>query len=85
MTLERKHTLVRLVTGGILGLLAISLLGGLLNGMDLSEACRTAVDFTHKVIETTRERSADIRFGPKFEVHLPELARIMEDFRAGTV
>ena len=53
--------------------------------MDLSEACRTAVDFTHKVIETTRERSADIRFGPKFEVHLPELARIMEDFRAGAV
>ena len=33
MTLERKHTLVRLVTGGILGLLAISLLGGLLNGL----------------------------------------------------
>ena len=33
MTLERKHTLVRLVTGGVLGLLAISLLGGLLNGL----------------------------------------------------
>ena len=31
--MERKHTLVRLVTGGILGLLAISLLGGLLNGL----------------------------------------------------
>ncbi|MCI9256754.1 pyridoxamine kinase [Acutalibacter sp.] len=66
-------------------LFSSTLLGGLLNGMDLSEACRTAVDFTHKVIETTRERSADIRFGPKFEVHLPELARIMEDFRAGAV
>lgn len=59
------------------------LLGALLNGMDLSAACRTAVEFTHKVIETTREYSPDVRFGPKFEVHLPELARVMEEFRAG--
>ena len=46
MTLERKHTLVRLVTGGILGLLAISLLGGLLNGMNLEEAWKTGPDFS---------------------------------------
>lgn len=60
------------------------LLGGLLNGMDLSLACRTAVEFTQKVIVTTREYSPDVRFGPKFEVHLPELARVMEAFRAGS-
>ena len=37
-------------------LFSSTLLGGLLNGMDLSEACRTAVDFTHKVIETNSMR-----------------------------
>ncbi len=57
------------------------LLGGLLNGMSLGCACRVAVEFTHKVIETTRRYSPDIRFGPKFEVHLPELSRVMETFR----
>lgn len=62
-------------------LFASTLVGALLNGMDLSEACRTAVEFTHQVIETTREYSKDYKFGPKFEVCLPQLAAKMEQFR----
>lgn len=59
------------------------LLGGLLNGMGLPEACAAAVDFTHRTIESTKELSRDIRFGPKFEIHLPRLAGEMEGFRSG--
>lgn len=62
-------------------LFSSTLIGGLLNGMGLPEACRLATEFTHKVIETTREYSKDYRFGPKFEVHLPELAARVEAFR----
>ncbi len=62
-------------------LFASVLVGGLLNGMDLAGACWLAVRFTHQVIETTRQYSKDCRFGPKFEVHLPELAREVEAFR----
>lgn len=62
-------------------LFSSTLLGALLNGMSLGRSCRVAVEFTHKVIETTRRFSRDIRFGPKFELHLPELARVMEIFR----
>lgn len=57
------------------------LLGGLLNGMALPEACETAVEFTHRTIVTTREAGGDLRFGPKFEAHLPWLAESMERFR----
>lgn len=49
------------------------LLGGLLNGMKLEAACALAVEFTHRAIVTTHERSLDYRFGPKFELHLPWL------------
>lgn len=64
-------------------LFASTLVGGLLNGMSLSEACWLAVRFTHKTIETTRQYSKDYRYGPKFEVHLPELALEVERYRAG--
>lgn len=62
-------------------LFSSTLTGGLLNGMSLGRACRLATEFTHRVIETTRKYSRDIRFGPKFEVHLPELAVELERFR----
>ena len=62
-------------------LFASTLLGGLLNGMNLEEACWLAVRFTHQVIESTRKYSKDFRFGPKFEMHLPQLAAEVEAFR----
>ena len=62
-------------------LFAASLLGGLCNGMALGEACAVATEFTHRAIGTTRAYSRDVRFGPKFEVHLPWLAARMEGFR----
>ncbi|WP_322172556.1 pyridoxamine kinase [Acutalibacter caecimuris] len=62
-------------------LFASTLLGGLLNGMPLEEACWLAVRFVHRVVETTRRYSKDPRFGPKFEVHLPALAQELEAYR----
>ncbi len=62
-------------------LFASTLLGGLFNGMSLSEACDVAVEFTHKTIASTKEKSKDFRFGPKFEEHLPWLGRKMEEYR----
>lgn len=64
-------------------LFSSTLLGGLLNGMPLYEACDTAVEFTHRTIATTAQSGADTRFGPKFETHLPWLARLMEKAREG--
>ncbi len=51
-------------------LFSSALLGGLLNGMGLGEACATAVEFTHRAIVTTHASGEDTRFGPKFEGHL---------------
>ena len=62
-------------------LFASALLGGLLNGACLKEACETATEFTWRTIETTFEKSADHRFGPKFECHLPWLGEKMEACR----
>ena len=62
-------------------LFASALLGGLLNGACLKEACETATEFTWRPIETTFEKSADHRFGPKFECHLPWLGEKMEACR----
>ena len=62
-------------------LFASALLGGLLNGVTLEEACEVATEFTWRTIETTFEKSPDHRFGPKFEVHLPWLAEKMEACR----
>ena len=64
-------------------LFSSTLLGGILNGMDLSAACKLAVEFTHMSIETTRRHSDDYRFGPKFEQHLPWLSKKLEDYRGG--
>lgn len=63
-------------------LFASVLLGGLLNGMELGEACKLAVEFTHRVVETTKEYSRDTRFGPKFECHLPWLGTQLEAYRS---
>ena len=62
-------------------LFSSTLLGGLLNGMTLYEACDTAVEFTHRTIVTTAQSGGDTRFGPKFETHLPWLAQLMEEKR----
>ena len=62
-------------------LFASALLGGLLNGASLRDACDTATEFTWRTIETTFEKSPDHRFGPKFECHLPWLAEKMETCR----
>lgn len=62
-------------------LFASVLVGGLFNGMSLSEACDTAVEFTHRSIVSTKEKSKDFRFGPKFEEHLPWLGEKMEECR----
>ncbi len=59
-------------------LFAASLLGGLLNHLDLKEACTVAVDFTHAAIEATRRAGGDTRFGPKFERFLGPLSAAME-------
>ena len=65
-------------------LFASALLGGLLNGAALGAACGNAVEFTLRCIRTTRERSRDFRFGPKFETHLPWLGQKMEGFRCSS-
>lgn len=62
-------------------LFASALLGGLLNGAPLEEACALATEFTWRTIETTFEKSPDHRFGPKFECHLPWLGEKMEELR----
>ena len=62
-------------------LFASTLLGGLLNGMELPEACSLATEFTWRTIVSTHSWGGDTRFGPKFECHLPWLAQIMEETR----
>lgn len=57
------------------------LLGGLLNGMEIGEACGLSVEFTRRCAETTREMGGDLRFGAKFEEHLPWLGEEMARFR----
>ena len=66
---------------GQTALMAPALLGGLLNGASLRDACDIATEFTWRTIETTFEKSPDHRFGPKFECHLPWLAEKMETCR----
>lgn len=62
-------------------LFASVLVGGLLNGMSLGEASALAVRYTHKTIVSTRKYSVDYRYGPMFEMHLPELAAEVEAYR----
>ncbi len=81
---ETAYFLLPRVEGTYCGtgdLFASCLLGGLLNGMHLSEACSLAVEFTHRAIVTTHEQNRDYRFGPAFEGHLPWLGERMKACR----
>lgn len=49
------------------------LTGAVLRGFTLTDACRLATEFTWKTIVTTAKHQKDLRFGPKFEVHIPWL------------
>ncbi len=51
------------------------LLAALLSGEDISEAVKTAVDFTVGSIKRTKEAKTDIRFGVNFEQGLLDLAQ----------
>lgn len=62
-------------------LFASVLTGAVLNGMDIFQATAVATEFTWMTIVTTREKSKDVKFGPKFEIHLPWLAAFMENHR----
>ena len=55
-------------TGDIFG---SSLLGALLNGMDLKSAMQVATDFTGASIRRSKEAGTDQRFGVNFEAELP--------------
>lgn len=81
---QTDYTLLKKIDGYFHGtgdLFASTLTGGLLNGLTIFEATKIATEYTHMTIVTTSEKSRDPKFGPKFEVHLPWLAQIMEDHR----
>ncbi len=58
------------------------LTGALLNNLDLFDACQLATEFTWKTIVSTAKYQKDIRFGPKFEIHLPWLCQTLADKRS---
>lgn len=81
---KTDYTIMERIPGYFHGtgdLFASVLTGAILNGMDIFEATRVATEFTWKTIVTTAEKSSDPKFGPKFEVHLPWLADLMEKQR----
>lgn len=49
------------------------LTGAVLRGFTLTDACKLATEFTWKTIVTTSKHQKDLRFGPKFEAHIPWL------------
>lgn len=53
------------------------LTGALLRGLDLFAAAQLATEFTWKTIVTTADTQKDLRFGPKFEHHLPWLCETL--------
>lgn len=55
-------------TGDVFG---SALLGGMMNGMDLEQATKLAVDYTHKCIALTVEADLEKRYGVCFERALP--------------
>ena len=59
-------------------LFASSLLGGILNGFSVNQACDIAIDFTVKAIEKTVENGGDSRFGLCFEKCLPDYMKNLE-------
>ena len=53
-------------------LFASSLLGAILNGKSINDACDIAIDFTVSAIKKTVDLGGDSRFGLSFEMCLPE-------------
>jgi pyridoxine kinase len=50
------------------------LVAGLLTSLDLTSACRIAVDFTAESIARTKLAGTDVRWGVSFETGLKDLA-----------
>ena len=57
------------------------LTGGIMNKMDLFTATEVATNTTWRTIVSTKEQLKDVRFGPKFEQHMPYLSALMEKAR----
>lgn len=62
-------------TGDVFG---SALLGALLNGFDLRESTKIAVDFTTASIQRTYEAKTDHRFGVLFEQEIPHFLRDLD-------
>ena len=58
--------------------LASALLGAMLCGKPVAEACGIAVDFTHEAMEHTLENGLPLRYGVAFEQAIPSLVRRLE-------
>jgi pyridoxine kinase len=59
-------------TGDVFG---SALLAALLNGFDLADSTKVAVDFTVESIRKTKAAGTDVRFGVNFECTLPRLIK----------
>ena len=59
-------------------LFASSLLGGILNGYSVNDACEKAIDFTVNAIKETVKIGGDSRFGLAFERCLPMYMKSLE-------
>ena len=53
-------------------------LGAMLCGKPVAEACGIAVDFTHEAMEHTLENGLPLRYGVAFEQAIPSLVRRLE-------
>jgi len=62
-------------------LFASALTGALLNGIDIFESAEIATQFTWNAICSTKKAGNDPRFGAQFEIHLPKLAKVIENKR----
>ena len=54
-----------------------ALLAALLNGFDLADSTKVAVDFTVESIRKTKAAGTDVRFGVNFECTLPRLSKAL--------
>ena len=62
-------------TGDVFG----SALGAaLLNGLDLADASRVAVDYTCACIERTKREQTDVKYGVNFEGEIPTLLKLLK-------
>ncbi|MBQ7969017.1 MAG: pyridoxamine kinase [Clostridia bacterium] len=57
---------------------ASALLACLMNGKNLAQATRIAVNFTHNSIERTYKAQKDTRYGVMFEKELPDLIKALQ-------